>query len=131
MKEKIKYWIDMAEYDLETARIMLKGKRFLYVGFMCHQVVEKILKGYYVFIKKENPPYTHNLNYLASQSGIYDKMTEKQKDFIDLLEPLNVEARYPTHKERLMLSLSDERCKEIIQKTEGLYQWIKQQLSGM
>jgi len=58
-------------------------------------------------------------------------MTEEQKNFIDLLEPLNIEARYPTHKERLMRSLNDERCKEIIQKTEGLYQWIKQQLSDV
>ena len=51
MKEKIQYWIEMAEYDLETAKVMLKGKRFLYVGFMCHQVIEKILKGYFVFVK--------------------------------------------------------------------------------
>ncbi|MEA3436043.1 MAG: HEPN domain-containing protein [Thermodesulfobacteriota bacterium] len=131
MKEKVKYWMDMAEYDLETALVMLKGKRFLYVGFMCHQVIEKILKGYYVFVKADNPPYTHNLSYIADKSKINDKMTEEQKDFIDLLEPLNVEARYPSHKERLMLSLNDERCKEIIQKTEGLYQWIKQQLLGM
>ena len=119
MKEKIRYWMDMAEYDLETARVMLKGKRFLYVGFMCHQVIEKILKGYYVFVKDDNPPYTHNLSYIADQSRINDKMTEEQKDFIDLLEPLNVEARYPTHKERLMLSLSDERCKEIIEEPCG------------
>ena len=130
MKEKIQYWIEMAEYDLETAKVMLKGKRFLYVGFMCHQVIEKILKGYFVFVRNDNPPYSHNLNYLASQSGIYDKMTEDHKDCMDLLEPLNVEARYPTHKERLMKSLSGKRCKEIIQKTEGLYQWIKQALSN-
>ena len=48
MKEKIEYWIEMSEYDLQTERVMLKGKRFLYVGFMCHQVMEKILKGFYV-----------------------------------------------------------------------------------
>lgn len=129
MKERVQYWIEMAEYDLETARAMLTGKRFLYVGFMCHQAIEKVLKGYYVFVKSDSPPYTHNLNYLADQSGIYGKLTEEQKNFIDLLGPLNVEARYPTHKERLMRSLNDKRCKEIIKKTEGLYQWIKQQLS--
>lgn len=95
---------------------------------MCHQVIEKTLKGFYVFAKKDNPPFTHNLSYLAAESGINDKMTEEQKDFLDLLQPLNVEARYPTHKEQLMRSLNEERCKEIIQKTEGLYQWIKQQL---
>lgn len=129
MKERIKFWMDMAEYDLETARVMMEGKRFLYVGFMCHQVIEKMLKGFYVSQKKDNPPYTHNLSYLAHQSGLNDKMTEEQKDFTDILEPLNVEARYPTHKERLIRSLSEEKCKEILLKTERLYQWIRQQLS--
>jgi HEPN domain-containing protein len=44
--EKVKYWIDLAEYDLKkkTARAMLKTKRYLYVAFICHQVIEKMLK---------------------------------------------------------------------------------------
>jgi hypothetical protein len=41
VKKGAEYWFDIAEYDLETARVMLQGKRFLYVGFMCHQVIEK------------------------------------------------------------------------------------------
>ena len=128
MKDRIQYWIDLSEYDLETAQVMLDGKRFLYVGFMCHQVIEKILKGYYVFIINGNPPYTHNLSYLAEQSGIYEKLTEEQRNTIDMLEPLNIGARYPRHKDRLMRILNYERCEEIIQKTEELYQWIKRQL---
>ena len=101
MNEKIKYWIEMAEYDLETAKVMLEGRRFLYVGFMCHQTIEKALKGYYVSAKNETPPYTHNLTFLAKDAGLYETMAEEHKDFIDLIEPLNVEARYPTHKEKL------------------------------
>ncbi|HNT28701.1 MAG TPA: HEPN domain-containing protein, partial [bacterium] len=42
--EKTAYWFEIAEYDLETARAMLKTKRYLYVGFMCHQTIEKALK---------------------------------------------------------------------------------------
>ena len=57
MNEKIQYWIDIAEYDLETARVMLEGRRFLYVGFMCHQVIEKALKGYYVHLVFERKQY--------------------------------------------------------------------------
>jgi HEPN domain-containing protein len=125
------YWVEMAKYDLDTAKVMLKGKRFLYVGFMCHQVIEKIIKGYFVSVKGDNPPYTHNLSYLADKSELSACMDEEQKDFINLIEPLNVEARYPTHKERLTKSLSNEKCKEIIQKTERLYQWIKQKLSDV
>ena len=41
MNEKVEYWFESANYDLETAKVMLDGKRYLYVGFMCHQVIEK------------------------------------------------------------------------------------------
>jgi hypothetical protein len=34
MEEKVKYWIELSDYDLETAEAMLKSKRFLYVGLM-------------------------------------------------------------------------------------------------
>jgi len=42
---KIEYWIEIAAYDLATAKALLETKRFLYVGFMCHQAIEKILKA--------------------------------------------------------------------------------------
>lgn len=70
--KKIEYWIDVSTYDLETAMVMLEGKRFLYVGFMCHQSIEKILKGYYLSVSDDNPPFTHNLTYLAKRCGLYN-----------------------------------------------------------
>ena len=39
--EKIKYWYELADYDFETAEAMLSSKRYLYVGFMCHQTMKK------------------------------------------------------------------------------------------
>ncbi len=120
-----KYWLDLAEYDMETARVMFIGERYLYVGFMCHQVIEKTLKGYYSSIFSDNPPYIHNLTLIAKKSGIYELLDEEQKDIIDLLEPLNIEARYPTVKNKLLKSLTKEKCKRIIDETEALFVWIK------
>jgi len=48
VNKKITYWIDLAEYDIVTATAMMKTKRYLYVGFMAHQAIEKILKAYFV-----------------------------------------------------------------------------------
>lgn len=127
-EKKINYWLDISHYDLKTAELMLQGKRFLYVGFMCHQAIEKIMKAFYVSVKGKNPPYTHNLSYLAQQCGIYEKLSEKFKDFIDILEPLNVEARYPTYKEKLFKTLDKKRCKEIIMETKRLHKWIEEKL---
>ena len=44
MDDKAQYWIEISDYDLETAEAMLHSKRYLYVGFMCHQAIEKIFK---------------------------------------------------------------------------------------
>lgn len=127
-EEKIKYWIDISQYDLKTADVTLEGKRFLYVGFMCHQAIEKILKAYYVSEHKENPPYTHNLSYLAEQCEIYEELSDKFKDLIDAIEPLNVQARYPTYKEKLFKTLNEQKCSNIINKTKELHEWIKKKL---
>jgi hypothetical protein len=62
-------------------------------------------------------------------TGVYDKMSNQQKDFMDKLEPLNIEARYPAHKDALAASLNEDICKTMLQRTEELRQWIKQQLS--
>ena len=128
MTDHVKYWQELSDYDMETAKAMLKSKRYLYVGFMCHQAIEKIFKAYYSKLTSDIAPFTHNLSYLAKKGGFQDHFTEEQIDFIDELEPLNIEARYPAHKERLLKSLTHKRCDEIIAKSEQLQQWIKKQL---
>jgi len=128
INDKIKYWIELSEYDLETAKAMLKTKRFLYVGFMCHQVVEKMLKGYYVSAKNEQPPYIHSLDRLAKMTELFDTFSESQKEFIRKLQPLNIEARYPVYKEKLLKSLTKEVCEEIVLKAKEMMEWIKKKL---
>ncbi|MBC8184927.1 HEPN domain-containing protein [candidate division KSB1 bacterium] len=128
MNKKIQYWLDIAEYDLETAKSMLNTKRFLYVGFMCHQVIEKGLKAYYAYFKNATPPYSHNLTQLAEKREIIHSMSEEQLNFLDILQPLNIEARYPSYKEKLLQTLDEKKCKQIIKNTKELHQWLKNQL---
>ncbi len=125
-QETIQYWKEISDYDLETAKVMLDSKRYLYVGFMCHQVIEKLFKGYYLFKKNDTPPYTHNLVKLAKNGNFYNEFSDEQKDFIDYLEPLNIEARYPSYKEALLKEFTKEKCKEIFDHTQELAQWISQ-----
>ena len=77
----------------------------------------------------EEPPLKiHSLSRLAESSDLDKEMTDEQLDFIDELEPLNIEARYPSYKERLMKSLTAERCRELIKQTNELRTWIKSKL---
>jgi HEPN domain-containing protein len=128
MNKRVKYWVDLSDYDYDTALAMLKSKRYLYVGFMCHQTIEKIFKAYYSKEKANPVPYSHSLSYLAKKGGFYELFDEEQRDFIDQVEPLNIEARYPSHKEKLLLSLTKARCTGLLENTKSLQEWIKKKL---
>ncbi len=46
MRQDTQNWIALSDYDLETARHMLATGRYLYVIFMCHLALEKMLKAH-------------------------------------------------------------------------------------
>lgn len=128
MNDRTAYWLEMCHYDLETAQAMLETKRYLYVGFLCHLIIEKALKAYWSKVMEEPPLKIHNLAKFADRTGLAKEMTESQLTFIDTLEPLNIEARYPSYKDRLVRSLTPEYCQVLLQTTQNLFQWIKTRL---
>lgn len=126
--DKVKYWIELSDYDYKTAVAMLKTKRYLYVGFMAHQCIEKAIKAFHAKNYSTPPPYSHSLSYLSAKAGLTELLSDGQKDFIDIIEPLNIEARYPSYKEKLLKSLNRKRCVYIMGETKKLQQWIKKKL---
>jgi HEPN domain-containing protein len=127
-ESKIRYWVELSLYDLETARAMLKTERFLYVGFMAHQSIEKALKALIWKKAEKEPPYSHDLWKLANEAGLGPLMEPGMADLLDDLSPLNIEARYPKAKDRLLASLTKEICVTLLDRTERMLGWIQAQL---
>jgi HEPN domain-containing protein len=125
---KTTYWLDIAHYDLVSAKAMLESKRFLYVGFLCHQTIEKCLKAYFWHKQKNEPPHTHNLLMLLEKSGLDEHSCEKYISLFNELMPLNIQARYPEDKSLLLKSLSLKKTQELYMKTKDFYLWIKKLL---
>jgi HEPN domain-containing protein len=124
--DKYEYWTGLSDYDLVVAKDMLKAKHYLYVGFMCHQSVEKALKA--VFVRDyppENLPYVHRLLRIAESSAILNKLSQGQKKLLQELEPMNIEARYPEEKNRIFSSLTEDYCEKLIERTEEFLTWLK------
>ena len=126
-QEKVEYWLNLANYDLGTAKFLQRGRKYLYVCFMCQQVVEKALKA---AITKINifPPKTHDLIRLAELANLVDYMEQDQREFLVKLTPYNIEARYPSYKEEVGRSLNKRICKEYIIQTEEMFKWIQKKL---
>ena len=128
MNDKVQYWLDLCVDDLATAKVLLESKRLLHMGFFCHMIVEKALKALIVDRTDEIPPKIHDLQKLAVRGKIFDSLSEEQFAFIDKLTPLQIEARYPEHKETIASTLTVDTCQNILTETEAFLCWIKRQL---
>ena len=126
--DKVVYWTNIADYDLDTAEAMYETGRWLYVAFMCHQVVEKMMKAYWTSKREDDPPYTHNHRRIAEGTGLWRKMSDEQHDFVETIMTFNIEARYPRYKDFLSGMLTESTCRNIIDETKKLQQWIREQL---
>lgn len=119
-------WMERAQYDCETAQLMMNNGRYLYVAFMCQQAIEKILKGLIHHKTDQLPPYTHNLTALGESSGF--KFSENQLDFLALLTRYYINTRYPDHKQKLADDINEKKAGEILKNSEILYQCLKNEL---
>ena len=55
-------------------------------------------------------------------------LDDEKKTFVSQMMPLNIEARYPSYKQAIGESLSEARCKEILDKTKEVQKWVKEKL---
>jgi HEPN domain-containing protein len=119
----VAHWVERAEYDLETAKVMLETARYLYVAYMCQQAVEKLLKAIIAQQNKENLPI-HNLNRLVEIAGIRNALNAEEFNFLAELTPYCIEARYGDYKESLAEIINEGRAKEVYKKTQEIFRWL-------
>ena len=93
-EERATKWLAIVAEDLSVAEDLYKTKHWLYVAFMCHQVVEKVLKAYWCVCRDDDPPFIHDHKRIAEGCGLYTKMSDEQKEFLTQIRQMNIAARY-------------------------------------
>ena len=73
----------------------------------------------------------HSLTRLYRESGLAADIPDGIPELLDVLEPMNIEARYPTQKDRLLKSLTHERCQDMYTRTKELYEWTSRTLANL
>lgn len=121
------YWLNLCQYDIDTAYAMFEAKRYLYVEMMCQQIIEKAFKAVITEKTGKEPPKTHNLNRLKNEAELDTELTEDQNNFIAKLNVMNVESRYPTQ-DLLNKEFDENEYIDLLRETGELYKWIKEKL---
>jgi HEPN domain-containing protein len=123
-EEHIKYWLESAQHDLETAESMFQSGKYDWCLFIGHLVLEKTLKALFVDRNDNNmPPKTHNLARLAQLSQL--ELKREQRNLLDKITDFNIQTRYPDYKLDFYKRCDKEYADEYFRKIKELYQWLK------
>jgi HEPN domain-containing protein len=122
MKEQSAKWVKQAEYDLATAEAMFQTKRYVYVIFMCHLALEKMLKAVYTEVMEDYPPRIHSLDKLAQKAGVLfpDRMQESIGD----LSELSIPTRYEDEARKI----ERKQAQSVLAQTREVFKWLRRQL---
>jgi len=123
VNKQVDYWIKGSKNDLETAELLIKGKKYLEGLFFCHLSVEKALKALVVKKRKELAPKSHNLIYLAELAEV--KISDDQNQFIVILMKYQLEGRYPDYYPQIP---QIHKVNEFFYSTKELNQCLRQML---
>jgi len=117
-------WIALTDYDLDTARHMLATQRYLYVVFLCHLALEKILKAHVAEVTQNVPIKTHDLIYLVKKCDL--ELPENYLDFVGKINTASIPTRYPDDLQRSLNEYPESVAKDYLAQTTELILWLKQ-----
>ena len=126
MRSDTENWIALAEYDLDTARHMLVTGRYLYVVFISHLALEKMLKAHVTEATQDIPAKSHDLIYLVKKAGL--DVPQPHLDFIGKINTASIPTRYPEDLQRALKEYSESVAREYISQTAEVLQWLKRML---
>ncbi len=125
--EKYEKWLEMAEDDLDTAEVMLKSSKYIYVSFMCEQAIEKLAKGIYVYTFDKEAPYTHNISIVLKdiEKVINANEYKEYETLFATLTSFYIIGRYDVYKQKVSQNLDKKSSTELLDKSKEAFKWLK------
>lgn len=122
----VNHWKNTSDEDFNTMISLYNSKTYHWSLFMGHISTEKLLKAYFVKIKKKHSPPIHNLYRIAELSGL--EMTDAYADWLDTITSFNINARYDDFKREFYRQCTKDYAKIWIERIKELRKWINQKL---
>ena len=125
-EEKYAYWLQLAQYDLDSAQTMYAGGRWFYVTFMCQQALEKLCKGLYNFYIDDNVPKNHNIRFILKRIEISLSLTIEPElyQLVDTLSSLYLQNRYPDFSAPPGMHIDKNKAEDLLKKTKEAFAWL-------
>ena len=122
-------WLEQVDEDIVTAEALYTTGHWLYIGFLWHQAIEKVIKDYWFACRDDEPIYLHNHFRLLEGCGLKNELSDVQRRFIEIMAPMYIAGRYPEYKSQVARMLNEKGSAYLIEQTKQFREWILQKCS--
>jgi len=125
-EEKFAYWLQLAQYDLDTAQAMYKSGRWFYVVYTCQQAIEKLAKGLYNFYIGDNVPRIHNIRFILTmiEAELPVAAGPEIYELADTLSSHYRNNRYPDFSGQSNIYIDKDIAANLLKKTREVFAWL-------
>jgi len=125
-EEKYDYWLELAQYDLDTANAMFSSGRWFYVVFMCQQAIEKHCKGLYTIYLDKHAPQIHNIKqvFLCFADRLLVNVEQDKYDLFDSLSAFYLMNRYPDFSKQKAQQILKNEAEHLLNKSKEVFTWL-------
>lgn len=122
MRKEVERLVLQARRDLENARKNIGIEAYEVAAFLCHQAVEKYLKGAWLHRKRARPPATHYLKELGA--GL--RIPRRLMAHLVFLNPDYTVTRYPDAANGVPYELYDKpTARAKVKAAEAVARWVE------
>ena len=125
--EIIEYRLKTAEEDRLTADATFAAARYVHTLFLCHLMIEKLLKAAVVKYTETPAPLEHNLANLAEKARL--PLSQEQLDLVNEINTFNIRARYDDYKLAFFKKADKAYTEKYYTAATQLYIWLKQEIT--
>lgn len=126
VQEVIKFWLESAEDDLDTAEKLFEARKYHHCLFFCHLFLEKGLKALAVSKTGEHAQPIHDLTRLAKTAKV--KLGPRKEKQLNTISRFNIKARYNSYKFKFYKQATKKYTLEWFNRCKEIYQWLKKQI---
>jgi HEPN domain-containing protein len=112
--------------DWKVVESLFKLKHYSHALFLCHLVLEKVLKALVLKRTGTLAPQIHDLRRLAEMSGV--GFNEEQGRDFDIITTFNIRARYDDVKRTFYQKATPAFTTRYLKICEELYKWLLREI---
>ncbi len=126
--ERVIYWLKAAGQDRRVARHLVDKKDYTYALFFGHLSLEKSMKALWAATRKDTPPLTHRLTYLAERLEL--ELSADQSELLETVTDFNLEARYPDEKFSFRRKCTKQFTEMHLKRIVGFTAWLRKLITS-